>query len=131
MALPEKSFFFRGKECRTPEELAAAFLEGDEAWNDALFVVGKGFVQKWLEYNGDFGRAAEMEKNAEKSPGERCALFASEFAVPVTPEAQYRLGKMFLEGVIAPQDSKKAAEWLSRAAEQGHPDAQACLDQAA
>ncbi len=131
MSLSERSFFFRGKEYRTPEELAAAFLEGDESWNDALFVVGGGFVQKWLEYNGDFGRAAEMEKNAGKSAGERCALFAAEFAVPVTPEAQYRLGKMFLEGVVAPQDSVKAAEWLSRAAEQGHPYAQSCLDAAA
>lgn len=38
--------------------------------------------------------AAEMEKNAGKSVEERCALFAAEFAVPVTPEAQYRLGKI-------------------------------------
>ena len=131
MSLPERTFFFRGKEYRTPEELANAFLEGDEAWNDALFVVGRGFVQKWLEYNGDFGRAAEMEKNAEKSAGEQCAHFAAHFAVPVTPEAQYRFGKMFLEGTVAPQDSVKAAEWLSRAAEQGHPYAQSCLDAAA
>lgn len=131
MSVPERGFFFRGKEYPTPEELAAAFLEGDEAWNDAMFVVGRGFVQKWLEYNGDFGRAAAMEKNAEKSAEERCALFASEFAIPVTPEAQYRLGKLFLEGVVAPRDSVKAAEWLSLAAEQGHPYAQSCLDAAA
>ena len=131
MSLPGRTFFFRGKECRTPEELANAFLEGDEAWNDALFVVDRGFVQKWLEYNGDFGRAAEMEKNAEKSAGEQSAQFAAHFAVPVTPEAQFRFGRMFLEGVIAPQDSVKAAEWLSRAAEQGYPHAQSCLDAAA
>ena len=44
------------------------------------------------------------------------------------PEAQYRLGRMYLEGVAGlAKDNMRAARWLALAAEKGHCGAQALL----
>src|SRR5512139_692019 len=40
------------------------------------------------------------------------------------PEAQFKLGGMYLAGQKLPQDLVKAAEWYHRAAVQGHAKAQ-------
>ncbi len=40
------------------------------------------------------------------------------------PEAQFKLGGMYLAGRNLPQDLVKAAEWYHRAAVQGHAEAQ-------
>jgi uncharacterized protein len=41
------------------------------------------------------------------------------------PDAQYRLGRMYLDGQGAPKDSKQATRWLSLAAGKGQYEAQA------
>ena len=41
------------------------------------------------------------------------------------PDAQYRLGRMYLDGQGAPKDSKQATRWLSLAASKGQYEAQA------
>jgi hypothetical protein len=110
MSFPGKPFFFRGKEYGTPEELGAAFLEGTDAWNDAVFVVGGGFVQKWLEFNGDFGRSAVMEKNKGKSMAEQCSSFVSSFVAPDDSDAQRRLEELFAGKIPTQQDLKEAAD---------------------
>mgnify|MGYP001217527541 CR=1 FL=1 len=45
------------------------------------------------------------------------------------PDAQYNVGRMYLDGVIGPKNSKQAARWFNLAAEKGHPYAQAVLGQ--
>ena len=42
-------------------------------------------------------------------------------------DAQYNLGIMYAEGQGVPQDYKKAAEWFTRAADQGEALAQTSL----
>jgi TPR repeat protein len=42
-------------------------------------------------------------------------------------EAQYNLGRLYLDGVGVPQDAKQAARWLHAAAQKGHAPAQAVL----
>ncbi|MBF0289182.1 MAG: sel1 repeat family protein [SAR324 cluster bacterium] len=39
-------------------------------------------------------------------------------------KSQYKLGQMYREGEVVPQDDKKALTWLQKAAEQGHAEAQ-------
>lgn len=43
------------------------------------------------------------------------------------PEAQYRLGKMYLEGTGVPRDPRSAARWLILSSQKGHYEAQALL----
>ncbi|HRJ69507.1 MAG TPA: tetratricopeptide repeat protein [Beijerinckiaceae bacterium] len=45
------------------------------------------------------------------------------------PDAQYNVGRIFLDGVTGPKDVRQAARWLNLAAEKGHPYAQAVLGQ--
>jgi hypothetical protein len=40
------------------------------------------------------------------------------------PEAQYKLGRMYEEGLGLPQDPKEAAKWYRKAAEKGNAQAQ-------
>lgn len=42
-------------------------------------------------------------------------------------DAQYNLGKMYLEGNGVPQDDSEAAKWFRKAAEQGNSKAQKVL----
>src|SRR5690606_3915508 len=43
------------------------------------------------------------------------------------PEAQYQMGKMYLEGEGAARNIRQAARWLQLAAEKGHAGAEATL----
>ncbi len=43
------------------------------------------------------------------------------------PEAQYRLGSMFSDGIGGPKDARQAARWLKLAADKGHIRAQYLL----
>lgn len=45
------------------------------------------------------------------------------------PEAQYSLGRMYLDGTNGEKDPRQAARWFNLAAEKGHPYAQAVLGQ--
>lgn len=45
------------------------------------------------------------------------------------PDAQYNVGRMYLDGVTGAKDARQAARWLNLAAEKGHPYAQAVLGQ--
>lgn len=45
------------------------------------------------------------------------------------PDAQYNIGRMFLDGANGQKDPLQAARWLNLAAEKGHPYAQAVLGQ--
>jgi uncharacterized protein len=42
-------------------------------------------------------------------------------------QAQYRLGYMYYEGLLAPQDNKEAIKWFRRSADQGYSKAQYSL----
>ena len=75
-----KPFYFREKEYRNLESLVEAFAENEASWSDALVAVGRGYVRKWLESNDDYGRAAEMEKHAEKSPEEQREILLHAYA---------------------------------------------------
>jgi TPR repeat protein len=43
------------------------------------------------------------------------------------PEAQTAYGYLYFEGLVVPQDYSEAAIWIRKAADQGHPEAQALL----
>jgi TPR repeat protein len=42
-------------------------------------------------------------------------------------EAQYRVGRCYLDGQAVPQSRTEAVRWLERAAQRGHADAQLAL----
>jgi TPR repeat protein len=44
-----------------------------------------------------------------------------------SPEAQYKLGALYVIGEGEPQNDTEAAQWFRKAAEQGHVDAQSSL----
>lgn len=56
----------------------------------------------------------------------QAALYRSQ-AENGDPEAQFRLGIMYLHGQLVPKDVKQAEEWLRKAADQGHAYAQTNL----
>ena len=49
---------------------------------------------------------------------------------PATPEEQYELGRRYIEGDGVDQDLDAAIEWFRKAADQGHPAAEANLGHA-
>jgi len=123
----EKPFFFRDKECRTIESLVEAFVESEDAWNDALIAVDRGYVLKWLESNEDYGRAVELEKHAEKSPGEQIGVLLFRYGACETPEALFRMGECFQNGWGTMKDDGRAEALFRSLAEQGHARAQYAL----
>ena len=56
---------------------------------------------------------------------ERQALLTQ--AIQGSPDAQYKLGALYVIGEEEPRNDTEAAQWFRKAAEQGHVDAQSAL----
>ncbi len=77
------------------------------------------------------GGAKSALKRAERqlAKGNQSAAFQSfgRAAKAGDIEAQYRVGRAYLDGTGVPMSAREAANWFEKAASRGHPDAQARL----
>ena len=87
-------------------------------------VVAKAFVQLGSYYL-DGIRGTPVRPN----PSRAHELFHYAASFYGDPDAQYNVGRMYLDGVTGPKDPRQAARWFNLAAEKGHPYAQAILGQ--
>ncbi|MGT2466440.1 tetratricopeptide repeat protein [Mesorhizobium atlanticum] len=69
-------------------------------------------------------RAIQLSDSGK--PGEAFTLMAVAARAGIV-EAQYRIGRCYLEGTGVPPSHAEGARWLRRAADRGSPDAQALL----
>jgi hypothetical protein len=65
----------------------------------------------------------QYEWRSNPDSGERSAHWYKRAALKGAPEAQYRLGRMYLNGDDVPQDYRAAREWIQLAADQGYAPA--------
>ncbi len=63
----QKSFKFRKKEYFSLKDLVAAFIENQENWEDGLWHLNKGHIEKWIEGNEDYDNSREFEKLIKSS----------------------------------------------------------------
>lgn len=63
----------------------------------------------------------------KRDPARARAMFAYAASYFGDADAQYNLGRLYLDGVGAPQDAKQAARWLHASAQKGKAQAQAML----
>jgi hypothetical protein len=68
----------------------------------------------------EHGSAAGLDNQLPGAPVEEIRKLADEGSA----EAQYKLAKMYEEGLEVPRDAKEAAKWYLKAAENGNPKAQ-------
>jgi len=87
-------------------------------------VVAKAFVQLG-SYFLDGIPGTPVKRNTAKAH-EMFHYAASYFG---DPDAQYNVGRMYLDGTNGPKDPRQAARWFNLAAEKGHCYAQAVLGQ--
>ncbi|HRK25286.1 MAG TPA: tetratricopeptide repeat protein, partial [Beijerinckiaceae bacterium] len=87
-------------------------------------VVAKAFVQLGSYYL-DGIPGSPVKANPDRAY-EMFHYAASYFG---DPDAQYNVGRMYLDGAHGEKDARQAARWFNLAAEKGHPYAQAVLGQ--
>jgi len=60
-----KPYPFQGKRYYSIESLVAAFIESPENWENAKMHLGRGYILKWLENNGEYDHAIFFESNKD------------------------------------------------------------------
>jgi TPR repeat protein len=68
-----------------------------------------------------------IAKSVKRDPVRAREMFAYAASYFGDADAQYNLGRLYLDGVGAPQDSKQASRWLWLSAHKGQVQAQALL----
>lgn len=87
-------------------------------------VVAKAFVQL-----GSYFLEGIPGSPIKSNPGKAQEMFHYAASYFGDPDAQYNVGRMYLDGANGPKDPRQAARWFNLAAEKGHPYAQAVLGQ--
>lgn len=87
-------------------------------------VVAKAFVQLGSYYLEGI-RGTPVRPN----PARAHEMFYYAASFYGDPDAQYNVGRMYLDGANGEKDPRQAARWFNLAAEKGHPYAQAVLGQ--
>ena len=104
------------------EQLVESYSE-DEVDRRDLGAISNAFVAVGL-YNLSGIPGSDIKPDPERAL-EMFQVAATDFG---DPEAQYQLGRMYLEGAAGlVKDNMRAARWLALAAEKGHCGAQALL----
>ena len=57
-----RPFAFMGRECRTLDELAAAFVQDEASWDKGKALLLRGSVRAWLEQSGEFEKGEDLER---------------------------------------------------------------------
>lgn len=61
-----RPFTFMGQQCRSLEEIAAAFVKSEDAWDKGKAMLMRGNVRAWLEQNGEFERGEDLERDLSR-----------------------------------------------------------------
>lgn len=89
-----KAYKFHEKKYYSLEALFESFFENEVAWEDGSVHLHKGYVDKWLEENGDFDRVIELAK-IRKTPGIDSELKMIKYTYTFLKEAPFIfLGKL-------------------------------------
>jgi TPR repeat protein len=100
--------------------IANEHADGDPRASDARFVAD-AFVELGAYYRTGIPGGVP----ADDSRARRFFSYAASYFGD--PEAQFRLGEMYLEGLGGERNERQAARWFKLAAEKGHAGAQAQL----
>lgn len=87
-------------------------------------VVAKAFVQL-----GSYYLEGIPGSPVKANPDRAYEMFHYAASYFGDPDAQYNVGRMYLDGAHGDKDPRQAARWFNLAAEKGHPYAQAVLGQ--
>ena len=85
------------------------------------------FIANAFVAAGDYLVAGIPNSSVRSNPTRARGLFSYAAAYFGDPDAQYRFGRMLLEGQGGAKDSMQAVRWLKLAADKGHYQAQALL----
>ena len=104
---------------------------GDEPSNSARAgIVASALVALGAYYvDGIKGKAGIDGSGVEADPGRAVELLNYAASYFGDSNAQYNLGRLYLDGTGVDQDRRQAARWFNLAAEKGHHPAQAVLGQ--
>jgi TPR repeat protein len=87
-------------------------------------VVAKAFVQL-----GNYFLEGIQGSPIKSNPSRAYEMFHYAASFFGDADAQYNLGRLYLDGALGRKDSRQAARWLNLAAEKGHTPSQAVLGQ--
>jgi len=102
--------------------IANEHADGDPRAADARFV-----ADAFVELGNYYRTGIPGGVPADHSRARRFFAYAASYFGD--PEAQFRLGEMYLEGLGGERNERQAARWFKLAAEKGHAGAQAQLGQ--
>jgi uncharacterized protein len=100
--------------------IANEHADGNPRGSDARFV-----ADAFVELGNYYRTGIPGGVSADDSRARRFFSYAASYFGD--PEAQFRLGEMYLEGLGGEQNERQAARWFKLAAEKGHAGAQAQL----
>lgn len=107
--------FFSAIANTNPEEARGTMKAG---------VVAKAFVQL-----GNYFLEGINGSPIKANPSRAFEMFHYAASFFGDADAQYNLGRLYLDGTLGKKDSRQAARWLNLAAEKGHAASQAVLGQ--
>ena len=70
-----KPFAFMGNKCTSLAEIAAAFVQSEEAWEKGKALLMRGNIRTWLEQNGEFEQGEDIERGLAKIYGSDEKMF--------------------------------------------------------